>query len=60
MAAAFSLKPHDRIRVRHWPGTAGQHFTVASVDEDRGTVKAWDSEHQFRAFPIANVVKVTR
>jgi hypothetical protein len=60
MAAAYTLKPHDRIKVRHWPGTAGQTFTVSEVDEARGHVKAWDSQHAFRAFPLANVVKVAR
>lgn len=53
-----SLRPHDVVRVRDWPNTRGQHFTVAAVDPERQQVRTWDRDHKSRTFPLANTTKV--
>lgn len=57
MAAPHTLKLGDRIKVRGWPGTMGQRFTVSRVDEAKGNVHAWTDDKQHRVFPLAKCEK---
>ena len=53
------MKPGDVIKVRDWPNTLGQRFTIEAIVCKVGVtypdqVYAKDSNGAFRAFPAAN------
>jgi hypothetical protein len=55
VAAPNTLKLGDRIKVKGWPGTTGQRFTVSRVDGDN--VHAWDDDKKHRVFPLSKCTK---
>ena len=46
------LKLYDEVRVRDWPSTRGERFTVIGIDLDRNQATLIDQNYATRFVPL--------